>query len=834
MNIMRKRISLVLSIMMLALTVLPVFTVSAATYSATVKNGSTVVPMGTTVVVKPGSKITVLGNGGAKDIYYAWDEEDVRVLSGYNSYDLPVPSDFKDNSAHLLYVSAGTTDDIFKGDNNFYQVIISSNKTSFVTMSATLNGKSIAGESTTDVVGKETFKAVASTAIVNSSVKFIGYYFVKDGKKIGNTVDVNGNTLTVEVPEGKAGDEIKLFVEAVDARDDSTANTVTKTGWVKYTFKYVEKAITGKDVNVVYNGTTLANKSITKANPGEKLKVAAVPADKVAKVNYKWDSDPWQSGGALKADFTIQIPASFAPGSTHKLYVQAEYSDGTKGTQKEYTFTIPTTAADITMNVKLNKKTISAGSTNNVVGGEQVVISASVKGSTVDYIKYRFDSNADTKVNATSINFNVPSKAVGTTLKLYVEAVAKDGSTTGEKVYNLKFVENKEGELDIEPWMEENDELNILAINLRNDSEETKKANKNIYALDEVVTYYIDYKNGTDKDIDSEVSIKLELPLDDMEYTVVDADGGTVDSDKDIITWVFPNGLKDGEAGTLIVKIKFTSFPKSKMDSRVIYPIASILQGKNVKDDSAVINLIIKDYDTEIKEEHEPYMYGDANADTFRPNDGISRAEGALVLARIYGLDYLNTKVTNNLFSDLDETYLEAQKAIIAATRAGLVNGYSDGTFRPNEKMTRAQFMSILGRMVEMNADAEGIDGLEVKDLDELVKVYADSTRYYIVDGKRVYSHWALPEITLLARLNMTPLSEGNDELELDGNISRAEVAQLVNFYLLRAPATVNSRTDSGFSDVTRRHSLFADIIEATRDAHTFSMDSEDGTERAR
>ena len=79
----------------------------------------------------------------------------------------------------------------------------------------------------------------------------------------------------------------------------------------------------------------------------------------------------------------------------------------------------------------------------------------------------------------------------------------------------------------------------------------------------------------------------------------------------------------------------------------------------------------------------------------------------------------------------------------------------------------------------------------------------------------------------------MTPLSEENDELELDEEITRAEVAQLVNFYLLRAPANVTSKTKSGFDDVSKRHELFADIIEATREAHTFSMEEEDGTENA-
>ena len=111
--------------------------------------------------------------------------------------------------------------------------------------------------------------------------------------------------------------------------------------------------------------------------------------------------------------------------------------------------------------------------------------------------------------------------------------------------------------------------------------------------------------------------------------------------------------------------------------------------------------------------------------------------------------------------------------------------------------------------------------------------MYADSTRYYIVDGKKIYSHWALEEVTLLARLNMLPLTAEEEEIELDEEITRAEVAQLVNFYLLRAPASVNSKTKSGFDDVTKKHDLFADIIEATRAEHTFSMNEEDGTENA-
>ncbi len=633
-------------------------------------------------------------------------------------------------------------------------------------------------------------------------------------------------TGSIEVPETlEVGKSYNLYITAKYS-DGKYADRE------RYIIKIVEDevVVSGKAMNVSYSNNVLAVNSTTTVNPGESIKLSATPSANVTKLYFKWDSDTWAVVNGVSS-YSTRIPTTFTAGSTHTLYVKALYDDGNEIAEQKYIFKIPTSAADITMNVKVDSRTMTAGKTYEVEGGEEVVVTASVTNTSVDYIRYKFGSDSYQYTYAKTARFDVPVKDVDTTLKLYVEAVSTDGQTTGVKTYTLKFVDSSDGTLDIEPWMEENDELVELAVNLRNDSEVEDKANKNIYELNETITYFVDYKNGTGDDIETEVGLVLELPL---AFTVIDADGGTVSTKNKTITWNFPNGLEEDESGTKVVKVKYTAFTKSKYDSERIYPSAIITKGSKAKeqDRSTVINLIVSGYDEEIDIEHEPYMFGDENANTFRPDDSISRAEGALVLARIYGLNYKSTKVTD-VFSDLDATYVEAQKAIIAATKAGLISGYTDGTFRPNEKMTRAEFMKILACMVEKQAAEDEIEGLEVKDLENSIKVYDDSTRYYIVDGKKIYSHWALEEVTLLARLNMTPLSEENDEIELDEEITRAEVAQLVNFYLLRAPANVTSKTKSGFDDVTKKHDLFADIIEATRDAHTFSMEEEDGTETA-
>ncbi len=842
MNIFKKRISLILSIAMLATAILPIFVVNAAStvnYDLTLDGKE--ISFGSTYEVEGGEKVvfeaSATKGGRITTMSYQIDTGTTNPSAG-SKLTITIPTG-KAGTTKTIYLNAGGKDVdgnvIQLGWKNFKVKYVEpeteEDTTPQVSMTIKMGSKTLGEGSKVEVEGGE--KITVSAKSTKAAIERIGYYYYV-GSSATKITDIYEDNITITVPTGTPGSKRYLYIEAVAENDNGEPNTITKTGWVEIILNYkeeeepIEPTPSTKDLTVAHAGKTLTANSTTEANPGESLKITATPTDEVVKLYFRWDSDNW-STVANTGSYSTRVPKYFEPGTTHTLYVKAEYEDGTVLSEKKYIFRIPEEASDITMNVKLESKTITAGKTYEVKGEEEVVVTASVTGSEVDYIKYYFGSDDAEKVNKSKATFEVPDKKAGTTLKLYVEAVAEDGSTTGTKTYTLKFVDVIEGELDIEPWMEENDEITELSINLRNDSEEEEKANKNIYALEEVVTYFIDYKNGTGDDITSKVTIEFEIPLD---FDVVDADGGDVDEDDRIITWEFEDGLEEDEAETLVVKLKYTGFTKSKYDNETIYPSAAILKGKKEMDRSTVINLIVEEYDMEIDEVHEPYMHGDEETPTFRPDDPISRAEGALVLARIYGLNYKSTKVTDT-FSDLDDTYLEAQKAIVAASKAGLINGYTNGTFKPNASMTRAEFIKILACMVESNAEDEEIEGLEIKDVENNIKVYADSTRYYIVDGKKIYSHWALEEITLLARLNMLPVTEDEPELELDEEITRAEVAQLVNLYLLRAPASVTSKTKSGFDDVSKKHDLFADIIEATRDDHTFSMNEDDGTENA-
>lgn len=84
---------------------------------------------------------------------------------------------------------------------------------------------------------------------------------------------------------------------------------------------------------------------------------------------------------------------------------------------------------------------------------------------------------------------------------------------------------------------------------------------------------------------------------------------------------------------------------------------------------------------------------------TFRPNAPITRAELATIIARFAKLD-VNTKT----FSDINGHW--AQKNIELAAGNGWINGYEDGTFRPNNNITRAETFAMINRVLDRQTES--------------------------------------------------------------------------------------------------------------------------------
>ncbi|MCL1788118.1 MAG: S-layer homology domain-containing protein, partial [Defluviitaleaceae bacterium] len=85
------------------------------------------------------------------------------------------------------------------------------------------------------------------------------------------------------------------------------------------------------------------------------------------------------------------------------------------------------------------------------------------------------------------------------------------------------------------------------------------------------------------------------------------------------------------------------------------------------------------------------------NGGYFRPNDPITRAEFAVFAARFMG--HGNSTVSGGRFSDIGGHWAEQQ--INAANELGWVTGFGDGTFRPNQFITRAEVAALTNRVLQ-------------------------------------------------------------------------------------------------------------------------------------
>ncbi len=106
--------------------------------------------------------------------------------------------------------------------------------------------------------------------------------------------------------------------------------------------------------------------------------------------------------------------------------------------------------------------------------------------------------------------------------------------------------------------------------------------------------------------------------------------------------------------------------------------------------------------------------YGDGR---FAPNATVTRAEMATLLVRAAGLADQARLRGEERTTFVDDPALPAwaRGAIVVAESTGLFNGFSDGTFRPNQPITRGEGAAVVLRMEEYRGTAYHLSGTLVR-----------------------------------------------------------------------------------------------------------------------
>ena len=180
-------------------------------------------------------------------------------------------------------------------------------------------------------------------------------------------------------------------------------------------------------------------------------------------------------------------------------------------------------------------------------------------------------------------------------------------------------------------------------------------------------------------------------------------------------------------------------------------------------------------------DDHYAYIQGYADG-SVRPNANITRAQVATIFFRLLDEDVRDDYLTTyNTFPDVNEDYW-ANTAISTMASLGVINGRNSGLFDPDAYITRAEFAAICARF-----DDSGVDG---------ITTFTDTV-----------GHWAEDEISRAAALGWIQ-GYADGTFRPNQYITRAQAVTMINRVLCRLPETeddlltgMNTWTDCHVTD---------------------------------
>ncbi|MEK3718961.1 S-layer homology domain-containing protein [Paenibacillus sp. FSL H8-0034] len=218
---------------------------------------------------------------------------------------------------------------------------------------------------------------------------------------------------------------------------------------------------------------------------------------------------------------------------------------------------------------------------------------------------------------------------------------------------------------------------------------------KNLVKEGDQSTVTVDYKNQALTTLGSgEISVTIPKGAE-----LVNANGGTVSGD--VITWKVSN-LASGQTGSFTFEVKWPLLTAA--DAEFEFPGQFTADGSTtnpVKANSTVKIKVFSDRFGTLM--HQRYILGYPDGQ-FKPNNSLTRAEVAAIVARLTE----NVNITDALsYSDIEDGHWAANYVKIA-TKHGYFSGFEDGSFKPEAPVTRGELAAIMARFLKLNVSKPG------------------------------------------------------------------------------------------------------------------------------
>lgn len=662
-------------------------------------------PKVTASVEKETVKVKVTDNIELKSVKYSWDSTtNYKLLSNVSgktyNFDLDLPSTTK---THVLRVIAEDT---------------SGNKTTF--------------DYTIEVEEKVITKPVITADYASGSTIDLLTTVTFTIKDSGNDIveasyDCNGIYQKVTEANGKVANrtwKIKLtnfnlvqkYTVVVTAKNEAGVE-------VSETFIYYVEANEEVDNELPTismnpgDGSTVVGGRIIKATLRDDLGLATV--------KYNWKGKTATTESISGTNKVIELPAISSKAGTYHMYITLTDAAG-NSVDGIYTYYVKDDNDD-----EGDIPTVDADPSKGTLEyGDRITITAEDDDG-IDYVEYYWDDEDDvSKKYSDEFTVKVPSEEGKH--YLYVRATDELGNRCSYERFTYTIEKNNyPGNPDI--IGELNKKVKELRVEIRNGDDKIK------FEPEEEILYYVDYYNGSSSKV-TNAKIVVDLPT--YLEGIKASDDGKVTSNK--VTWNLGT-LNKGEYGRVSFTAQYTS---DKYNEKIITVPAKIYSGSSLKDTSTVRNLIYCD-DGSGSGSHAAYCVGYPSG-AFRPNGNITRAELATMIANIEGI----TSIYRGQFTDVeghwaadkiqacvergyvnplgynyfgaeqyatradlayaiaaildvedlepifvyssDLAYSDARCAMEQLLRLGIMDGYSDGTSKPDRNITRAEAVTII------------------------------------------------------------------------------------------------------------------------------------------
>jgi uncharacterized repeat protein (TIGR02543 family) len=203
--------------------------------------------------------------------------------------------------------------------------------------------------------------------------------------------------------------------------------------------------------------------------------------------------------------------------------------------------------------------------------------------------------------------------------------------------------------------------------------------------------------------------------------------------------------------------------------------------------------------------DHFAYIVGYED-NTVRPTANITRAEVATIFFRLLKDDVRSANITKtNSFSDVKESSWY-NTAVSTMANMGIISGYPDGTFKPNESITRAEFAAIAARFDAANVSS-------------------------VADFSDIAGHWAALEISKAAN-NGWVSGYPDGTFRPNQKITRAEAMSLINRVLNRVPDSVDDLHEDmvTFVDNADTNAWYYIAVQEAANSHDYEKDADGET----